>query len=270
MMRAKEYDTDRFDRSKRIGWLDLDMVRRARCLVAGAGALGNEVVKCLVLSGFRDITVADTDHVVISNLNRCVFFRGYDANSGTKSEILAERASELDPDVRIASRNVMVQDISDWDSFDIVLGCLDNISARLHVNAHACYNGIPYVDGGTDGMIGKIQVILPDGPCLRCGMNGSHLGVMETRFSCTGKASAFYVPKTAAEITTTSIVAAMQVREALKISSGRRDLCIRDVAYYDGVSGEMSVLSVRKDGTCENHPCGGPCDNACKNNITEV
>jgi molybdopterin/thiamine biosynthesis adenylyltransferase len=253
MISVKEYDKDRFDRSKRIEWIDLDRIGRCKCLVAGAGALGNEAVKCLVLSGFRDITIIDTDHVVTSNLNRCVFFRSSDTNSGTKSDILAERASELDPDVRITSRNARVQDIDDWESFDIIIGCLDNIAARLHVNANACYFNIPYVDGGTDGMIGKVQTVLRNGPCLRCSMNRSHYNVMETRFSCTGKGSVFYIPKTAAEITTTSIVAAMQVREAVKIMSGRPDLCVRDAAYYNGISGETTILEIKNDGECENH-----------------
>jgi len=253
MISAKGYDKDRFDRSKRIGWIDIDNIRDARCFVAGAGALGNEVMKCLVLSGFRDITVTDTDHVELSNLNRCAFFRERDVKNGMKSHILAERASELDPDVKITSRCERVQDVCDWEEFDIILGCLDNISARLHTNAHACHNGIPYIDGGTDGMIGKIHVVIPGGPCLQCAMNRSHYNVLETRFSCSGKSSAFYIPKNAAEITTTSIIAAMQVREAMKIASGRDDMCIRNVAYYDGISGETAVLEVKKDGMCENH-----------------
>ena len=253
MISVREYDSDRFDRSRRIGWIDIDKIHSTRCLVAGAGALGNEVLKCLVLSGFRDITVVDTDDIVASNLNRCVFFRNSDVKKGTKAEILAERASELDPDADIKFRNMRVQDIDDWSSFDIVIGCLDNISARLHVNAHACYSGVPYVDGGTGGMRGKVQVILPGGPCIRCPMNESHYKVLETRFSCTGNESFFYVPKIAAEITTTSAIAAMQVREALKIASGCKDMCIRNVAYYDGMSGETYVLEVKKDLDCENH-----------------
>jgi molybdopterin/thiamine biosynthesis adenylyltransferase len=253
MITAKAYDSDRFDRSKRIGWIDIDRIHETKCLVAGAGALGNEVMKCLVLSGFRDITVIDDDHVVISNLNRCVFFRASDAKNGTKSEILAERASVLDRDVKITAIDAKVQDIDDWSAFDVILGCLDNISARIHVNAHAYHHNIPYIDGSTDGMNGKVFVVMPGGPCMQCAMNRSHYEVLETRFSCTGKTSAFYIPKNAAEITTTSIIAGTQVREAMKIASGRDDMCIRNVAYYDGTSGETMVLEVKKDGICENH-----------------
>jgi len=251
MISAREYDKDRFDRSKRIEWIDIDAIRRTRCLVVGAGALGNEAVKCLVLSGFCDITVADMDDIVISNLNRCVFFRESDVRNGTKSEILAERASELVPGARISARPAKVQSMDDIEKFDIIMGCVDNIAARLHINANACYHRIPYVDGGTDGMIGKIQVVLPGGPCLQCAMNRSHYNVTETRFSCTGSSgSVFYVPKTAAEITTTSAVAAMQVREAVKIASGCRDKCVKDAAYYDGMSGETFVMEIKKDSDC--------------------
>ena len=253
MMSVKEYDKDRFDRSKRIGWMDIERIQNSRCLVVGAGALGNEVVKCLVLSGFRNITIVDMDDIVLSNLNRCIFFRESDIRNGMKADILAKRASELDPEVNIRPMNMRIQEFDGWKDIDVVIGCLDNISARLHVNAHACHHGIPYIDGGTDGMIGKLQVILPGGPCMQCAMNRSHLKIAEARFSCTGKESAIYIPKMAAEITTTSIIAAMQVREAIKIISGKEDMCIKDVAYYDGTSGETFVLKVKKDGSCQNH-----------------
>jgi molybdopterin/thiamine biosynthesis adenylyltransferase len=253
MISVKEYDRDRFDRSKRIEWIDIPEIQKKRCLVAGAGALGNETVKCLVLSGFRDITIADMDDIVTSNLNRCVFFREGDVKKGSKAEILAERASELDNDVKIMARPTKVQNITDWEEFDIIMGCLDNINARLHVNANACYFKIPYIDGGTDGMIGKVQTVLPGGPCLQCSMNRSHYNVMETRFSCTGSESVFYIPKMAAEITTTSVVAAMQTREAIKIASGHSNSCIRNIAYYDGMSGETAVMEIKKDEKCDNH-----------------
>ena len=255
MISVKEYDEDRFDRSKRIEWIDMRRIQRSRCLVAGAGALGNEAVKCLVLSGFRDITIVDMDHIVTSNLNRCVFFRESDVKKGTKAEVLAMRAADLDNAVKATPRIMRVQDIDDWESFDIMIGCLDNIAARLHMNANAYYFNIPYIDGGIDGMRGKAQVVLPPGPCLQCSMNRSHQKIMETRFSCTGKESVFYVPKMAAEITTTSVVAAMQVREAVKIVSGNMDACIRNSAYYDGMSGETYILEIKKDEGCENHIC---------------
>jgi molybdopterin/thiamine biosynthesis adenylyltransferase len=144
-----------------------------------------------------------------------------------------------------------VQELDAWD-FDIVLGCLDNIAARLHINSHARFYKIPYVDGATDGFRGKVQVVLESGPCLECGMNSSHMKLIDERFSCTG-AGALFAPKLAAEITTTSIIAATQVREAMKILSGKRDLCIMNVMYYDGLSGTMQSFEIPENGDCMNH-----------------
>lgn len=250
MLRTGQYDSDRFDRSRRIEWMDIERIHRTKCLVVGAGALGNEVVKNMILSGFRDITIVDMDHIVRSNLNRCVFFREGDIGEVAKSDILAERASELDANVKITSLPIRIQDLKEWD-FDIVMGCLDNISARLHVNAHCRYHSIPYVDGATDGLRGKVQVVL-EGPCLQCTMNRTHEKIVDQRFSCTSSQHNF-IPKMAAEITTTSVIAAMQVREAVKIASGREEMCIRDVAYYDGISGEMEILRATIDPRCSNH-----------------
>jgi molybdopterin/thiamine biosynthesis adenylyltransferase len=245
-----EFDSDRFDRMRRIDWLDIGNMHKARCLVVGAGALGNEVLKCMLLAGFRDITLVDMDDIVTSNLSRCVFFREGDGGRN-KAEVIAERAGDLYPEAGIIPVASKVQELEDW-GFDIVLGCLDNISARIHVNSHARYNRIPYVDGATDGFRGKVQVVLEDGPCLECGMNDSHMRIMDERFSCTGGGTIF-IPKLAAEITTTSVIAAVQVREAMKIISGKREWSIRNVMYYDGLSGRTMDLEIQEKDGCPNH-----------------
>ena len=251
MIKANFVDSDRFERMKRIEWIDMEGIRNSRCLVVGAGALGNEVVKNLVLSGFRDITLVDSDDITLSNLSRCMFFREADVRTVKKAEIVAERASDLDADCRISPKVCEIQSVDDWD-YDIVIGCLDNIKARLHVNAHAYYRGIPYIDGATDGMAGKVQTILPGGPCYECCLNRSHVESQETHFTCTGNGHAF-VPKIASDITTTAVVAGMQVREAMKIASGRADMCIGGICYYDGVAGTAEVYEVSLNPSCPNH-----------------
>jgi molybdopterin/thiamine biosynthesis adenylyltransferase len=251
------FDEDRLERSKRIPWLDLKRMAETKCLVVGAGALGNEVVKNLVLSGFRHIELIDMDHVVRSNLNRCVFFREGDSEKGQlKSEIVAVRASDLDSMATIVPSVARVEtfDVGRFRSYDLIFGCLDNIAARLHVNSHSYLAGIPYIDGGTNGFRGKVQVVIPpETPCLQCSMNRSHYRIMERRFSCTGADVNYYEPKIPAEITTTSVVAAIQVREAIKIVSDRAEKCIQNVMFYDGVNGISENLIVEIDPECPMH-----------------
>ncbi len=250
-------DEDRLERSRRVSWIDVDRMRRARALVVGAGALGNEVVKNLVLSGFEDIVIVDMDRVVLSNLNRCLFFRKEDAESRSfKAEALADRAQRMNLACRVKGIVAQVQDLDDslFQQSDIVLGCLDNIAARLHVNAHCCHHRRPLIDGGTLSTSGKVQVVIPPhGPCLQCSMNRTHYRTLERRYSCTGSDTVFFEPKLAAEITTTSVIAAIQVREAIKILSGKGDNCLHHLLYYNGLTNQIQELEIPLDPECPMH-----------------
>ena len=66
---------DRFARFRLIGWWDQKRLDRARVLVIGAGALGNEIVKNLALLGVGRVFIADRDRVENSNLSRSILFR---------------------------------------------------------------------------------------------------------------------------------------------------------------------------------------------------
>jgi molybdopterin/thiamine biosynthesis adenylyltransferase len=254
-------EEDRFDRSKRIPWFDLDMTRKAHVLVVGAGALGNEVVKNLVLSGIRHITLVDMDRVVTSNLNRCVFFTPEDARtSRLKVEAVSNGAKALNEDVDIETASERVEDLGEgiFEGMDVVLGCLDNLATRVHVNANTYWMRIPYVDGGTIGLMGKVHVVVPpETSCVECTLNASHYRIIEQRYSCTGEDMTFVEPKLAAEVTTTALVAAVQTREAMKLINGRRDLVLSNLFYYDGNRNVSDVLEVEINPDCPNHGVDG-------------
>ena len=256
-LRIGRTDDDRFDRARRIGWLDLDAVFGSRVLLVGAGALGNEVAKNLALSGFRSITVVDHDKVVSSNLTRCLFFSNGDADAGRpKAEAVASGIARLSPDSIPRAVVSTIEELSDGAFFehDIVLGCLDNIVARIHTNTRAYVAGIPLIDGGMQGFVGRVMTVLPpDGPCLQCAMNRTHAKVASMRFSCTGRDVVFHEPVVPAEITTTSVISAVMVREALKIVSKRTDMISSSMFYYDGGRSVSEELEVDRNPDCPVH-----------------
>lgn len=256
-VKVGEMDRDRHDRAKRLGWFEVDKVSHAKVTVVGCGALGNEAVKDLILLGFRRITLIDMDRVVGANLNRCLFFCDADAENGElKVEAVRRGAMALAKGAKIKVHAEKVEILGDGlcKNTDIILGCLDNIAARLHVNAHARKADVPYIDGATNGLVGKVQVVTGDGPCLECSMNRTHMKIINMRQSCTGEDVSFYTPRLAAEITTTSIVAAVQVREALKLVHGLKDSALRGLFYYDGMKNESSVLDLDVNPRCPHHP----------------
>lgn len=250
-------DDDKFERSKRIKQLDIKRIHNANVLLVGAGALGNEVGKNLVLSGYRNITIVDMDHIVKSNLNRCVYFSEDDAGKKRKkAEVLANRLNESDNDVKAKHMIVKIQDLPEKfiASFDVVFGCVDNIAARLHINAHCYAHNVHYIDGGTDGLVGRVYAVIPPHTsCIECGMNNTHAKVLEKRFNCTGSETTFYEEKLAGEITTTSVIAAIQVREALKICSGIDSGLKNRIFYYDGLQCVSEMLEIPINPECQHH-----------------
>src|SRR5690348_696904 len=73
---------------------ELVRIRKARALVVGVGALGNEVAKNLAMMGVQLIAVLDRDTVEMSNLSRSVFFRECD-HDRPKADVISERLREL-------------------------------------------------------------------------------------------------------------------------------------------------------------------------------
>jgi hypothetical protein len=122
-IRPGERDEDRHDRTRRIPWVNFERISSAKVLVVGAGALGNESVKDLVLFGFRHLDILDMDSVVRSNLSRCVLFREGDQSSGKgKASLVAERARELDPEVRARAIEGRVQSMGseEMNGYDVI------------------------------------------------------------------------------------------------------------------------------------------------------
>ena len=96
VLRADRLNEDRFERSKRMTWMDIEAIKKAKILMVGAGAIGNEVAKNLVLSGFHNITLIDMDYVVRSNLNRCLFFTDEHADKKVmKVDVVSEGMKRL-------------------------------------------------------------------------------------------------------------------------------------------------------------------------------
>ncbi|KAJ2630247.1 NEDD8 activating enzyme [Coemansia sp. RSA 1290] len=156
------------------------LLEKANILVIGAGGLGCEILKDLVMSGFKNIHVIDMDTIDISNLNRQFLFRKKDVGK-PKAEVAAEFIRQRSPEVNITAHYKRIQDMPEefYLSLSLIVCGLDSIEARRWINAfiynlaetHGYQGFKPIVDGGTEGLRGNIRVILPkNNACFECGL----------------------------------------------------------------------------------------------------
>ena len=205
-----------------LSWFKKDRVKNARVLVAGCGALGNEVVKNLALFGVGHIYVVDFDKIELSNLTRSVLFREEDAyNHAYKAEIVAKRASEINPQIEVIP--IVGNLFSDvgfglYRSVDVVIGCLDSRIARYQLNRLCMRAGKSWIDGSIENLTGAVKVYVPGVNCYECSLSRDEFNHIMLRTGCadvvrsqTAKGRVATTPISA------SIVGALQVQEAMKI-----------------------------------------------------
>ena len=205
-----------------LSWFKKEKVRDARVLVAGAGALGNEVVKNLALFGVGHIYVVDFDQIEITNLTRSVLFREEDAVSHAfKAEIVAKRAMEINPQIKVTPivGNLFSEvGLGLYRSVDVVIGCLDSRIARYLLNRLSFRAGKTWIDGSIENLTGTVRVFSPGVSCYECGLSREEFNNIMLRTGC---ADVVRNQGSAGRVATTpisaSIVGALQVQEAMKI-----------------------------------------------------
>ena len=205
-----------------LSWFKKEKVKNARVLVAGAGALGNEVVKNLALFGVGHIYVCDFDQIEISNLTRSVLFREEDAyNHAYKAEIVAKRAKEINPQIEVTPivGNLFSEvGFGLYNAVDVVIGCLDSRIARYQLNRLSMRAGKIWIDGSIENLTGVVKVYTPGVSCYECGLSREEFNNIMLRTGC---ADVVRTQTSAGRVATTpisaSIIGAMQVQEAMKV-----------------------------------------------------
>jgi len=242
---------DRFARARLIAGWDTERLAAVTAVIAGVGALGNEVAKNLALAGVGRLILCDPDTVTITNLSRTVLFTASDV--GRPKPVAAEAAlRSIAPDTGVVPRQAeLVSGVGLGELADaaVVLGCLDTVRARMQLLGRATLAGAALVDGGTGPWAGEIRLRLsPDEPCFACALTAHERGISDVPWSCAEPPPTGPV---AASIVSTALVGSWMTVAALRLifadPPGYRLLRI------DALGGRTEPVQLTRDPDCPHH-----------------
>jgi molybdopterin-synthase adenylyltransferase len=186
----------------------------ARALLVGCGALGSAHAEALARAGVGKLRIVDRDFVEASNLQRQTMFTEQDAAERTpKAVAAANHIAELNSEIEVEAE---ITDVNHSnierliEGCDVVLDGTDNFATRYLVNDACVKHERNWIYGAAVGSYGVTMTIRPhQTPCLRC--------VFE---EAPPAASAPTCDTAGVIMPIISVVAAVQVSEALKLLTG--------------------------------------------------
>ncbi|KAK1441679.1 ubiquitin-activating enzyme like protein [Babesia gibsoni] len=143
----------------------------SKILVVGAGGLGCEVIKNLVLYGCQSITIVDPDTIEIHNLSHQLLYRLEDCGH-PKAKVAAERVNALGRVTTASYISSYIEDvpIRTIASFGVIVTTVDNFPSRRWINMVICIiqglykksctgTSIPLlIDCGSQELFGHVRV----------------------------------------------------------------------------------------------------------------
>jgi molybdopterin/thiamine biosynthesis adenylyltransferase/molybdopterin synthase catalytic subunit/rhodanese-related sulfurtransferase len=142
----------------------------ARVLVVGAGGLGVPVLQYLAASGVGQLGIVDGDVLEASNLHRQPLYSLADCGQ-PKAALAAARLSALNPSIRVRPHAIRLttENVADLlPEHDVVVDCTDNYATKFLLNDWARKLRKTVVTASVYQYEGQLQVVRPEGVCLRC------------------------------------------------------------------------------------------------------
>jgi molybdopterin-synthase adenylyltransferase len=251
-------DPDRFARQRIIPGWDQGRLAAATVIVAGVGALGNEVAKNLALAGTGRLVLCDPDVVSMSNLSRTVLFGAADV--GTPKAVAAAAAlRRLVPSVRAEPRAAGLASgvgLGELADADLVVGCVDTRRARVQLLGRSALVDAVLLDGGTSPSGAELRLrVSADEPCFGCTLSAHQRSASDLPWRCS-EPLPDELPQASA-IATTAVAAGWLCATAFGLLFGT--LPSWRVLSIDVDDGRAGPVAITRDPTCPLHrPLDGP------------
>jgi adenylyltransferase/sulfurtransferase len=215
----------------------------SHALVVGAGGLGSAALPYLVSAGVAKITIADGDHVDLTNLQRQIVHR--EASVGINK---AESARET---LRLLNSHVAIDVVDErlagprLDALvraaDVVLDCSDNFLTRHAVNRACVAARKPLVSGAAirfDGQLASFDGRDRQSPCYHC-LFPDQPGAEEERCAVMG----VFAPLV-------GVIGTMQAAEAIRVLSGVGEPLTGKLMLFDALRFNWQTVRFKRDPEC--------------------
>ena len=216
-------------------------------MIIGAGGLGCPAALYLAASGVGRLTLADSDKVDLTNLQRQILYRSASVGA-VKVEAARSALLDVNPDVVVVPlhKRLEAKDLENLvGDADVVLDCTDNFATRKVINRACVRQGKPLVSGAAirfDAQLAVFDLRKKDAPCYAC-LFPEDGEVEEVQCSTMG----VFAPLT-------GVVGALQAGEALKLIAGVGESLSGRLQIFDAKAAEWRSVKVKKDPAC------GVCD----------
>jgi molybdopterin/thiamine biosynthesis adenylyltransferase len=241
-------------------------IRSSTVLIAGAGAIGNEVAKNLAMLGVGRLIIVDRDNVELSNTSRMVFLGSGDVGRN-KAEVLARRIHSKYAFVEaMAFRGELeTMPLKFYLDSDVIVCGLDNVLSRMYLSQISRTYSIPMVDGGITGLEARVHVFIPpNDPCPICIFPPNQYSrLVGLRNPCDAPVEQGAVPSFATSI---SLVSSILSQETIKLILGLREYRqsakwpeftgtpLRQVLFIDLSNNRFTQMDLKKGEKC--YVCG--------------
>jgi len=212
-------------------------------LIVGAGGLGCPAAMYLAASGIGRLTIADADHVDLTNLQRQVLYRT-DSVGAQKVDEAAKALAAMNPEVELVplAQRVGALEVDRLVAgADVVLDCSDNFATRHLLNRACVKFSRPLVSGAAirfDGQLMVFDLRKKEAPCYAC-LFPEDGEVEDVQCNVMGVLAPLV-----------GTIGAMQAVAAVKLLSGAGDTPLGQLTLFDAKASELRTVRVNKDARC--------------------
>ncbi|MBV7260306.1 molybdopterin-synthase adenylyltransferase MoeB [Erythrobacter crassostreae] len=214
----------------------------ARVAVIGMGGLGCPVSTYLAAAGVGHIGLVDDDDIDLSNLQR-QFLYTPDMVGRSKAMSAEAELARFNPTISFQPLKARLDDgnIRDiFESYDLIVDCTDNFTARYLINDEAVHQGKPVVHGAVYRFDAQVSVFgLDDGPCYRCFL--PEPPPPELAPSCADAGVLGVLP---------GVAGLLMATEAIKVIVGFGEALSGRMLCYEAKSGSVREVKFPRDPNC--------------------